>query len=63
MPRIVPTPSPPLIHDGKSGAALPSIAPIYQRLKQARLEAGVPLASMGVALGVSPQQVPKYERG
>jgi transcriptional regulator with XRE-family HTH domain len=37
--------------------------PIHQRLKQARLEAGVTLAQMGVALGVSPQQVLKYERG
>ncbi|MBL6076488.1 helix-turn-helix transcriptional regulator [Belnapia sp. T18] len=37
--------------------------PIHHRLKQARLDAGVTLAQMGVALGVSPQQVLKYERG
>jgi transcriptional regulator with XRE-family HTH domain len=37
--------------------------PIHPRLKQARLEAGVTLAQMGRALGVSPQQVLKYETG
>lgn len=63
MPRIAPMPPAPLAHGGESNAALPSIAPIHQRLKQARLEAGVTLAQMGVALGVSPQQVLKYERG
>ncbi len=37
--------------------------PIHVRLKQARLRAGVTMAQMGVALGVSAQQVLKYERG
>ena len=40
-----------------------SVEPIHHRLKRARLRAGVTLAQMGVALGVSPQQVLKYERG
>lgn len=40
-----------------------SAAPIHVRLKQARLRAGVTMAQMGVALGVSAQQVMKYERG
>jgi transcriptional regulator with XRE-family HTH domain len=38
-------------------------APIHPRLKQARLGAGVTLAQMGRALGVSPQQILKYETG
>lgn len=37
--------------------------PIHPRLKQARLEAGMTLAQMGRALGVSPQQILKYETG
>ncbi|WP_052389474.1 helix-turn-helix domain-containing protein [Belnapia moabensis] len=37
--------------------------PLHPRLKQARLEAGVTLAQMGRALGVSPQQILKYETG
>ena len=63
MPRITPMPPPPLADGGEVNTALSSIAPIHQRLKQARLNAGVTLAQMGVALGVSPQQVLKYERG
>ncbi|MBL6456617.1 helix-turn-helix transcriptional regulator [Belnapia sp. T6] len=32
------------------------------RLRKARQDAGVTMAQMGIALGVSPQQVLKYER-
>ena len=41
----------------------PNAAPIHHRLKQARLQAGVTLAQMGRAIGVSPQQILKYETG
>ena len=36
---------------------------MHQRLRQARIEAGVTLAAMGRQLQVSPQQILKYERG
>ncbi|WP_169747439.1 helix-turn-helix domain-containing protein [Belnapia moabensis] len=54
MPRITPMPPPSLADGGEVNTTLPSIAPIHQRLKQARLNAGATLAQMGVALGVSP---------
>lgn len=55
--------STPRLRDGEPFAAARSAEPIHHRLKRARLEAGATLAQMGVALGVSPQQVLKYERG
>ncbi|WP_052213881.1 helix-turn-helix domain-containing protein [Belnapia sp. F-4-1] len=45
-------------------ALAPSLGgPIHRRLRQARVDAGVTLAQMGQALGVSPQQIQKYETG
>ena len=45
-------------------ALAPSLGgPIHRRLRQARVDAGVTLAQMGRALGVSPQQILKYETG
>jgi transcriptional regulator with XRE-family HTH domain len=63
MPRITSMPVIPKPSDGHAPAAPRHPEPIHFRLKQARLDAGVTLAQMGVALGVSPQQVLKYERG
>ena len=58
-PSAIPAPPP----AADSPAPEAAIEPIHVRLKQARLRAGVTMAQMGVALGVSAQQVLKYERG
>jgi transcriptional regulator with XRE-family HTH domain len=63
MPRIAPTSLPVLPLGREPGTGPASAEPIHHRLKRARLDAGVTLAQMGLALGVSPQQVLKYERG
>ncbi|WP_176952652.1 helix-turn-helix domain-containing protein [Belnapia rosea] len=62
MPRTAAMPPSPLPL-GTLPANAVLVEPIHLRLKQARVEAGVTLAQMGLALGVSPQQVLKYERG
>jgi transcriptional regulator with XRE-family HTH domain len=63
MSRSPSTTSPALQPGADPRLPAPVPEPIHVRLKQARRKAGVTMAQMGVALGVSPQQVLKYERG